>query len=75
VHVISELREPLTDAVVEVHVDGRRHRFVGDVASDATTYIGTVEIGDAIDIEVTIEHPTCGRVTNRYPLLVLDACR
>jgi hypothetical protein len=69
------LREPLVNAVVEVQVDGRAFRFAGDVEPDAVTYVGTVEIGDAIDVEVALDHPICGRVTNRYPLLVLDACR
>jgi beta-mannosidase len=75
VHVANERREPLADALVEVHVDGRIHRFTGDVEADAVTYVGTVDLADAIDVEVVLEHPVVGRVTNRYPLLVLDACR
>jgi beta-mannosidase len=75
VHVVSELREPLTDAVVEVQVDGRVHRWTGDVAADAVTFIARIELGDAVDVETSIEHPAVGRVTNRYPLIVLDACR
>jgi beta-mannosidase len=75
VHVASELRTELRDAVVEVEVDGRTHRWAGDVAADAVTYIGPVEVGDAVDVEVTVSHPAIGTVRNRYPLLVLDACR
>jgi beta-mannosidase len=75
VHVVSERREPLTNATVVVQIDGRAHRFRGDVAADAVTYIGRLELGDAVDVEVSIEHPATGRVENRYPLLVLDACR
>jgi beta-mannosidase len=75
VHVVSELRTPLPDAVVEVEVDGRVHRWAGDVAPDAVTYIGTVDIGLAVDVEVAVSHPVIGTVRNRYPLLVLDACR
>jgi beta-mannosidase len=75
VHVVSELREDLTGAVVEVHIDGRTHRFGGDVAADAVTYIGRVELEDAIDVDVALEHAAVGWVENRYPLLVLEACR
>jgi beta-mannosidase len=75
VHVASELRTELVDAVVEVEVDGRVHRFGGTVAADAVTYIGTVDLGDAVDVEVSVRHPAIGTVRNRYPLLVLDACR
>ncbi|MDQ1521040.1 MAG: beta-mannosidase [Actinomycetota bacterium] len=75
VHVVSELREPLTGAIVEVQVDGRVHRWTGDVAADAVTFIARIELGDAVDVETSIEHPAVGRVTNRYPLIVLDACR
>jgi beta-mannosidase len=75
VHVVSERREPLIGAVVEVRVDGRVHRFAGDVAADAVTYIGTVELEDAVDVDVVLEHPTVGRIENRYPLLILEACR
>jgi beta-mannosidase len=71
VHVVSELREPLPGAVVEVQVDGRVHRFSGDVAADAVTYVGRVELGDAVDVEATVQHDAIGRVSNRYPLLVL----
>jgi beta-mannosidase len=75
VHVVSELREALTGAVVEVNIDGRLQRFTGDVAPDAVTYIGKVELEDAVDVDVVLEHPAVGRVDNRYPLLVLEACR
>ncbi len=75
VHVVSERREPLADATVVVQVDGRLHRFRGDVDADAVTYVGRLDLGDAVDVEVVLEHPAIGRVANRYPLLVLDACR
>jgi beta-mannosidase len=75
VHVVSERREPLPEAVVVVQIDGRAHRYIGDVAADAVTYIGRLDLGDAVDVEVSVEHGAIGRVTNRYPLLVLDACR
>src|SRR5262249_36176062 len=75
VHVVSERREPMTDAVVELQVRGRVPRGIGDIAADSVTYIARVELGDAVDVETSVEHETIGRVTNRYPLLVLDACR
>jgi beta-mannosidase len=75
VHVVSELRVPLPGAVVEVRVDGRVHRFEGDVSADAVTYVGTVDVSSATDVAVSIEHDTLGRVDNVYPPLFLAACR
>jgi beta-mannosidase len=75
VHVVSELRTPLAGAVVEVEVDGSVHRWTGDVAPDAVTYIGTVPLGDAVDVEATLRHPSVNTVRNRYPILLLGACR
>ncbi len=75
VHVVSEERTALADATIEVHLDGQRHRFGGTIAADAVTYVGRVELNDAVDVEVVLEHPAVGRVTNRYPLSILDACR
>jgi hypothetical protein len=75
VHVVSERRDLLVGAVVEVHVDGRTHRWTGDVEPDAVTFIGRVELADAVDVEASVTHDAIGAVANRYPLLVLDACR
>ena len=75
VHVVSDIRRELQDAVVEVTVDGRVRRWQGDVPADAIIYIGRVQLGDAVDVEATLEHSAVGRVVNRYPLLVLEAGR
>ncbi|MCU1430595.1 MAG: putative glycosidase [Actinomycetia bacterium] len=75
VHVVSERADTLRDATIEVLVDGHAHRFAGDVAADAVTFVGRVDLSDAIDVELSVEHATIGRITNRYPLVILDACR
>ena len=75
VHVVSDIRRELQDAVVEVTVDGRVRRWQGDVPADAIIYVGRVQLGDAVDVEATLEHSAVGRVVNRYPLLVLEAGR
>jgi beta-mannosidase len=75
VHVVNDLREGLPDAVVEVIVDGRVRRWQGDVGPDSITYVGQVQLGDAVDVEATLDHPTVDRIVNRYPLLVLEAGR
>ena len=36
-------------------------------------YVGRVDVGDAVDVEVVLEHADVGRVANRYPLLALRA--
>jgi beta-mannosidase len=75
VHVVSERPEALADAVVDVALDGIRRRFTGEVAADAVTFVARVPLDDAVDVEVVLEHPRTGRVVNRYPLLLLAACR
>lgn len=71
VHVVNDTRTELRDALVEVSVDGRLTRWRGDVGADSIEYVGTVELGDAVDVEIALDHPLTGRVVNRYPLLVL----
>jgi beta-mannosidase len=75
VHVANDGRHELTRAAVEVSVDGSVRRFTGDVPADGIAYVGTVDIGDAVDVEAVLEHATTGRVANRYPLLILEAGR
>ena len=65
----------LADAEVEVAVDGRPRRWRGDIETRAATFVGRVDLGDAVDVEVTLRHPQTGRVANRYPLLLLEAGR
>lgn len=70
VHVVSESRTPITDATVTVRVDGRTHRFGGDVAPRAVTYVGAVAgLPGATTAEVVLDHPG-GSIRNGYDLLL-----
>lgn len=71
VHVVNDTRAELTGSIVEASVDGRVTRWTGDVAADGIAFVGRVDLADAVDVEVSFEHPATGRITNRYPLLVL----
>jgi hypothetical protein len=73
VHVVNDTHEALTDAVVTALVDGRATRWAGDVPADGIAFVGRVDLDDAVDVEVVLEHAAIGRVANRYPLLVLRA--
>jgi beta-mannosidase len=75
VHVVNDTRAWLRDVIVECTVDGRTRRFRGEVDHDDIAYVGTVDLTDAIDVEVSLTHPAHGRVRNRYPLLLLEAGR
>ena len=73
VHVVNDTHAVLADAVVTALVDGRATRWVGDVPADGIAFVGRLDVDDAVDVEVVLEHATIGRVLNRYPLLVLRA--
>jgi len=73
VHVVNDTREALIDAEVEASADGRISRWAGDVRADGLAYVGRIDVAEAVDVEVTIEHPAVGRVVNTYPLLALRA--
>jgi beta-mannosidase len=75
VHVVNDGRVGLPGADVEVVVDGRARRWRGDIDADALAFVGRVELGDAIDVEAVLTHPSVGRVVNRLPLLILEAGR
>jgi beta-mannosidase len=75
VHVVNDTRAPLDDATIEVAVDGRVRRWTGDIDADAVAFVGRAELDDAVDVEAILTHPQCGRVENRYPLVVLEAGR
>ena len=75
VHVVNDTRVTITNAEVEVAVDGRARRWQGTVDADTIAFIGRMELDDAIDVEVMLTHPAVGRVVNRYPLLILEAGR
>ncbi|MBM3674848.1 MAG: hypothetical protein FJW88_07790 [Actinobacteria bacterium] len=66
-HVASELREPLTDAVVETNLDGDVRRFVGDVLADSVVHLGQVHLDRrTASVTLTLSHPAVGTVTNQY---------
>jgi len=76
VHVASERREDLAGAVIEVACDrGRLGGFTGDIAADAVTYVGRVDLDGAKEASVTLEHPVLGRVENRYDAGLLASVR
>lgn len=76
IHVVNEAGA-LPDAVIIVDVDGHERRFGGDVAANAVTYIGTVDVRFAEAIRVTLTHDEIDPVTNSYgdPLLRLVRAR
>ncbi|MFL6242829.1 MAG: hypothetical protein ACJ73V_07380 [Acidimicrobiia bacterium] len=76
VHVASERRDDLAGAVIEVTGDrGRLGSFTGDIASDAVTYVGRVDLDGVKEATVTLEHPVLGRVENRYDAALLASVR
>jgi beta-mannosidase len=76
VHVANELREPLADAVVTVAGGDRSWRFTGDVAADAVSFVGRVELPEEAEfVDVTVEHERTGPIVNRYGSLVLRGAR
>ena len=75
VHVANDTRRAIVDAEVVVAVDGRARQWRGDIDADAVVFVGSAELDDAVDVEVVLTHPDVGRVTNRYPLLIVEAGR
>ncbi|MGH9033188.1 MAG: hypothetical protein ACRDZV_13760, partial [Acidimicrobiia bacterium] len=76
VHVVSELRHGLSDAVIEVHAGGRRlGKWTGYVPGDGIAYVADVDLDNAADLLATLSHPEVGRVENRYSPLILQAVR
>jgi beta-mannosidase len=76
VHVASELRDELPDAVIELRGDARRLGcFRGTIDADAVTYVGRVDLDGVMDAAVTLEHPKLGRIENRYDALLLASVR
>jgi beta-mannosidase len=75
VHVVNDGARLITGAEIEVAVDGRVRRWQGDIETNEPGFVGRVDLADAVDVEVVLTHAATGRVTNRYPLLVLEAGR
>jgi beta-mannosidase len=74
VHVASERREELSDAVVDVACDTRRlGRFTGNIDADAVTYVGRVDLDGVREATVTIEHSALGRIENHYGSLLFES--
>ena len=65
-----------SEAVIEVTGDSRRlSRFTDDVAADAVTYVGRVDLEGVREAVVTLEHPAIGRLQNGYGRLLLESVR
>jgi beta-mannosidase len=75
VHVVNDERIGLDGITIEVVIDGRARRWGGDISAGDIAYVGSVDLGDAVDVEVSLTHAAIGRVVNRYPLLILEAGR
>jgi beta-mannosidase len=76
VHVVSERRDGLPGAVVELRGGGRRLGcFTGDIAADAVSYVGRVDLDDLDEAVAVLEHPSVGRIENRYDALLLASVR
>jgi beta-mannosidase len=69
--VVNDTRRAYANAVVEVAIDGRLHRFGGDIGPDSVTYVGRVDLADAVDLEVALDAGGLDRIVNRYPLVLL----
>jgi beta-mannosidase len=75
VHIVNDERIGLDGVAIEVVIDGRTRRWAGDIDASAIAYVGHVDLGDAVDVEIALTHAATGRVVNRYPLLILEAGR
>jgi beta-mannosidase len=75
VHVVNDTRAAFTNAVITITTDARTRRWQGDAGPSSLTYIGSIELEDAVDVEAVLEHAKVGRVVNRYPLLILESSR
>jgi beta-mannosidase len=76
VHVVSERRDGLPGAVVELRGGGRRLGcFTGDIAADAVSYVGRVDLDGVDEAVAVLEHPSVGRIENRYDALLLASVR
>ncbi len=76
VHVVSELRHGLEDALIEVHADGRRlGKWTGYVPADAVVHVAELDLDGTDELVATFDHPEVGRVENRYSPLIMEAVR
>ncbi len=75
-HVVSELRHGLDDAVIEVHADERRlGKWTGYVPGDGIAHVADVDLDGTDELVATLTHPEVGTVENRYSPLVMEAVR
>ncbi|HUF83940.1 MAG TPA: hypothetical protein VMQ81_05035, partial [Acidimicrobiia bacterium] len=75
-HVVSELRHGLEDAVIEVRADGRRlGKWTGYVPADSVVYVADLDLDGADELVATLTHPEVGSVENRYSPVITALVR
>jgi len=67
-HVVSERRDALDGARIEVAADGHHRRWEGEVPADGVAYVGELAPREAAAraLTITLEHPVVGTIVNRY---------
>jgi beta-mannosidase len=78
VHVANETRHHLEGAIVTVTAGTRSWRFVGDVAADAVSYVGSTEPLDddsLTPVTVHLDHERTGPIENSYSVTLLRGAR
>ncbi len=76
VHVANERGDVLDDAVIEVTGESDLlGRFTGGIDADAVTFVGRVDLDGVREASVALEHPSLGRVENRYDAALLASVR
>ncbi|MBA2326301.1 MAG: hypothetical protein H0V95_06605 [Actinobacteria bacterium] len=76
VHVASELRHGLEDAVIDVHAGSRRvGKWTGYVPANAVAHVADIDLDGTDELVATLTHPEVGSVENRYSPLIMEAVR
>ncbi len=67
IHVANESRETLTDATVEVEVDGRIRQLTGDIPARAVVRVGEAHLDHRTgEVRLRLRHRTISTVENGY---------